>query len=179
MAVLVALLRGVNVGGAGKLAMADLRAIATGLGYGDVATYIQSGNLVCSASASPATVAHQLEAAIHEATGLRPAVLVRTREQLAAVLEDDPFLRRGAPADQLHVVFCEASPAAALAGFDLAAYAPEEAVAVGDELHLLLPGGVGRSKLAADLARRAGGRATMRNLRTVTKLVAMAGAVDG
>ena len=83
---MVALLRGVNVGGKAKLAMADLREIATGLGYDDIATYIQSGNLVLSTSKSASAVAKELAGAIASATSVQPAVMVRTRSQLAADL---------------------------------------------------------------------------------------------
>lgn len=171
---MVALLRGVNVGGRGTLPMADLRAIAEELGYGGVATYIQSGNLVLSTSAGAATVARDLAAAIAAGTAVAPAVIVRTRSQLAKVVRDSPFLARGEDAAHLHVVFTDGPAAPAAARLDLDAYAPEEAIAVGTELHLLLPNGMGRSKLAADLARQDGPVGTTRNWRTVTTLLSMA-----
>jgi uncharacterized protein (DUF1697 family) len=172
--VLVALLRGINVGGRGKLPMADLRAIAEDLGYQDVATYIQSGNLVLSTSTSASTVARDLAAAIAAGTSVAPAVLVRTRSQLAKVVRESPFLARGEDEAHLHVVFTDGPAAPAAARLDLAAYAPEEAIARGKELHLLLPNGIGRSKLAADLARQKGPVGTTRSWRTVTTLLAMA-----
>ena len=172
--VMVALLRGINVGGRGKLPMADLRAIATDLGFDDVATYIQSGNLVLSTSASAASVTRDLAAAIAAGTSVTPAVLVRTRSQLAKVVRDNPFLARGEDAAHLHVTFTDGPAAAVVAQLDLPGYAPEEAIAVGKELHLFLPNGMGRSKLAADLARQKGPVGTTRNWRTVTTLLAMA-----
>jgi uncharacterized protein (DUF1697 family) len=171
---MVALLRGINVGGHGKLPMADLRAIAEELGYGDVATYIQSGNLVLSTSDGAATVQRDLATAIAAATDVAPAVMVRTRAQLAKVVRDNPFLARGEDVGHLHVVFTDGPVAPALAALDLASYAPEEAIAVGRELHLFLPNGVGRSKLAVDLGRQKGAVGTMRNWRTVTAILAMA-----
>ena len=101
-------------------------------------------------------------------------MVVRTRSQLAKVVRDSPFLARGEDEAHLHVVFTDGPAAAAVAALDLAAYAPEEAIAVGKELHLLLPNGVGRSKLAADLGRQKGTVGTTRNWRTVTTLLAMA-----
>jgi uncharacterized protein (DUF1697 family) len=172
--VMVALLRGINVGGKGKLPMADLRAIAEDLGYGDVATYIQSGNLVLSTSDSATKVASDLAVAVAAGSSVAPAVLVRTRSQLAKVVRDSPFLARGEDAAHLHVAFTDGPAAAGLEGIDLPAYAPEEAIAIGKELHLLLPNGMGRSRLAADLARQKGPVATTRNWRTVTTLVTMA-----
>ena len=176
MDALIALIRGINVGGRTKLAMADLRKAAETCGLEDVSTYIQSGNLVARdpMRRSAAAVADALRSAIASSGGIDPTVMVRTRRQLAATVDRSPFLARGADPALLHVVFLDGKGATALRGFDVARYSPEEAVAVGSEIHLLLPGGVGRSKLAADLTRHSAGNGTMRNWRTVTKLLAMA-----
>jgi uncharacterized protein (DUF1697 family) len=176
---MVALLRGVNVGGRGKLAMADLRAIAVDLGYSDVATYIQSGNLVLSTGDGATTVARDLASAIASGSPARPAVLVRTRSQLAEVVCDNPFLARGEDEGLQHVTFTAGPAREGLAALDLDVFAPEEAIAIGHELYLHLPGGVGRSKLAADLARRKGTIGTMRSWRTITRLLAMADEAAG
>jgi uncharacterized protein (DUF1697 family) len=176
---MVALLRGVNVGGRGKLSMADLRAIATDLGYGAVATYIQSGNLVLSTGDAASKVETDLAAAIASGTSVAPAVMVRTRSQLAKVVRDNPFLARSEDPGHLHVVFTDGPAKAGLAGVDLPAYAPEEATAIGKELYLFLPNGVGRSKLAVDLGRKKTSVGTMRNWRTVTRLLAMADEAAG
>jgi uncharacterized protein (DUF1697 family) len=171
---MVALLRGINVGGRGRLPMADLRAVATGLGYDAVATYIQSGNLVLSTADRAETVAEDLAAAIAASSGVQPAVVVRTRSQLAAVVRDNPFLVTGEDEGHLHVMFAGGPASAAVASLDLAAYAPEAAIAVDTDLYLLLPNGVGRSRLATDLGRQKGTVGTMRSWRTVTALLAMA-----
>ena len=174
MPVLIALLRGVNVGGRAKVSMADLRTVATELGYDGVRTYIQSGNLLCTTSAAPARVARDLERGIAERCGVETGVMVRTRAQLAEVVDRSPYLARGEDPKHLHVVFTTGRARVPLA--DLERYAPEEVQAVGSELHLLLPGGVGRSKLAADLAKASKGQpGTMRSWNTVTRLLAMAG----
>ncbi len=179
MTVLVALLRGINVGGRAKLPMADLRAIATELGYEQVATYIQSGNLVLSSADAAAKVERNLAAAIAKGTDVAPAVIVRTRTQLAKVVRGNPFEARGDDPSLTHVVFMAGPAKAGLAEVDLATYAPEDAIAVGKDLYLHLPGGVGRSKLAADLGRQKGAVGTMRSWRTVTKLLDMADAAAG
>jgi len=176
--VMVALLRGVNVGGKGKLAMTDLRRAAEECGLEDVATYIQSGNVVFSTSSnSTGTVARRLRDAVSELTDVEPEVVVRTREQLRAVVEENPYLERGEDVAHLHVVFASGDAEASLASVDLAAYAPEEATAMGQQLYMFLPSGLGRSKLAADLTRRGGRSGTTRNWRTVTKLMDMADAI--
>lgn len=168
---MVALLRGVNVGGRSTLPMATLREIAERCGYARVRTYIQSGNVVFTARGSEVTVGRELAAAIAAATDLSPSVAVRTAQQLGSVVERNPLARRGADPSHLHVVFLPSGPAATLGSLDVASYEPEEVVASGHELYLSLPGGVGRSRLAADLARGAAKTGTMRNWRTVGKLV--------
>jgi len=92
----VALLRGINVGGRNKVAMADLRKIVESLGHRDVATYIQSGNVVfTSEDADTAAIAAELERALEETLGLRPSVVVLSQAELAKVIADNPFPRRG------------------------------------------------------------------------------------
>jgi uncharacterized protein (DUF1697 family) len=176
---MVALLRGVNVGGHGQLPMADLRAMAEALGYDDVTTYVQSGNLVLSTSHGAARVARELAAAIEAGSSVAPAVVVRTRSQLAEVVRDSPFLARGADEAHLHVLFADGPASRCTKALDLHSYAPEEAIAVGRELHLHLPNGVGRSKLAEAIGRQKGVVATMRSWRTVTKLLALADEAAG
>ena len=174
MTVMVALLRGINVGGKTTLPMAELRALAEGLGYDDVATYIQSGNLVLRTSAAASKVEQDLAQAIAAQGGVQPAVMVRTLSQLRKVVEGNPFLRRGEDASSCHVVFAAKPTTGGLTELDLPAYAPEEAVASGKELYLFLPGGVGRSKLAGDLAKDKASVGTMRSWRTLTKLLELA-----
>ena len=177
MSVMVALLRGINVGGKTTLLMASLRELATGLGYQDVATYIQSGNVVFRSSDAASTVAKDLAAAIAALGGVTPAVMVRTLPQLRKVVAGNPFLRRGEDASHCHVVFAEKATSGSLTRLDLDAYAPEEAVAAGKDLYLFLPGGVGRSKLAGDLAKNKTAVGTVRNWRTITKLLEIAEAI--
>lgn len=170
---MVALLRGVNVGGRGRLAMTDLRDVAVGLGYERVSTYIQSGNLLFAAEAEdPAAVAVELEAALARSTSVRPLVVVRTAAEMAQVVERNPF----AHLDQakVHVVFGSGPAGTGLP--DLDPYVPEVATVIEREIFLYLPDGVGRSKLAVDVGRR-GTPGTMRNWRTVSKLAEMSAAL--
>lgn len=176
---MVALLRGINVGGKTTLPMADLRAAVEGCGYTDVRTYIQSGNVVLTTSGrSTAPVAAAITTAVADLGGIAPDVVVRTRAQLQAVVDANPYLARGEDPKHLHVVFLTA-PAATSTLDDLPRDPGEEVQVIGSEVHLLLPGGVGRSTLATALAKRKGERGTMRNWNTVTKLLAMADEVAG
>src|SRR5690242_15394195 len=87
----VALLRAVNVGGRGSLAMADLRAIAEGLGYGGVKTLLQSGNLVFEAKGRPAALESALEAALAKQRGISTDIMVRSASEWAAIIGSNPF----------------------------------------------------------------------------------------
>jgi len=179
----VALLRGINVGGHNKVAMADLRDIAAELGYADVSTYIQSGNLVFAADGEDtAKLAAALERRIAERLGIRPAVVVISAAELARLIEANPFPDEPNPR-LVHAVLRNTdlgeSGLAAVATATASARASgsrDEAVVIGRTLFLHTPDGFGRSELAARLvasAANAGG--TARNWATVTKLMAMLG----
>jgi uncharacterized protein (DUF1697 family) len=180
----VALLRGINVGGRNRVAMAALREVVEGLGHTGVATYIQSGNVVfTSAEADPATLAAALERAVADQLGVRPRVVVLSCEQLTQVVAANPF--PGEPNPRLvHALFWNGPPGteelAAVAAAQRQAReegSRDEARVVGTTLYLHTPDGYGRSELAARLARIGGGRtaatATARNWATVRKLLAM------
>lgn len=175
---MVALLRGVNVGGRARLAMADVRRVVESCGLTDVRTYVQSGNVVFrTTERSGHQVADQLATALAEQTDTAPAVIVRTRTELARVVGRNPFLGRDDDPTHHHVVFMGGTQPASVGSLDLEQYAPEDAAAIGQELYLYLPGGLGRSKLAVALGRKGGGGAdqsTARNWRTVTTLLVMA-----
>jgi uncharacterized protein (DUF1697 family) len=181
----VALLRGINVGGRNKVAMADLRAVVTSLGHADVATYIQSGNVVFTARATdPALLAADLEAAIAQALDVRPRVVVVSREELAQVVRDNPYSAEANP-KSVHAVFLGEYPAAEMVDHVADAQrqarlkgSRDTAQYVGRILFLHTPDGFGRSELAALLARPGGptsvrGAGTARNWVTVTRLLAM------
>ena len=91
MTAFVALLRAVNVAGTGKLAMADLRAMATALGLADVRTFIASGNLLFASTLDEAAIKALIEARLAVHAGKRVAVFVRTAAELAAIVAADPF----------------------------------------------------------------------------------------
>lgn len=172
---LVGLLRAVNVGGTGKLPMAALRALVAKLGFADVETFIQTGNVLFDAP-GVAGVAEKIEAGLREEHGLHTTVILRTPAELAAVARAHAFADRGADPTRLHVVFLLEAPAkAAVARLDPSRSPGDAWRARGRDLHLFLPNGAGRSKLTmAYLERILGTAGTMRNLNTVTKLAALA-----
>jgi uncharacterized protein (DUF1697 family) len=179
----VALLRGINVGGHNKVAMTDLREIVTSLGHADVATYIQSGNVVFSSTETDAAgLADALEREIASRLGVRPAVVVLSRAELARVIADNPYPDEANP-KSLHAVFRREELSAD--GIAAVAAAQEQAggkgsrdgaTVVGRTLFLHTPDGLGRSELAAQLARprvAAMASGTARNWATVTKLMSL------
>jgi uncharacterized protein (DUF1697 family) len=170
------LLRGVNVGGNNKVPMARLRELAADLGYTDVATYVQSGNLVVSAKTNkPAEVERAVAKAIHDDLGLEIAVMVRDRDELAAALAANPFADIVENPAWMHISFLASQPEAAkLKALDRGEFEPER-FEFGDRcMYLWYPGGSGRSKLAAaPWDRRLGVRGTARNVRTVATLLDM------
>lgn len=193
MSTYVALLRGVNVGGRNKLAMADLRAVVTSLGHTDVATYVQSGNVVFTPAdrtetdtetdALTAVLPATLERAIADSLSVRPSVVVLSCAELAQVVADNPYPEESNP-KSLHAVFRAAAPDPAMvATVELAVQrsrqrgSSDDARVVGRTLYLRLPDGLGRSDLAARLLRAGsggiGGEGTARNWATVRALLAM------
>jgi uncharacterized protein (DUF1697 family) len=179
----VALLRGINVGGRNKVAMADLREAVASLGHTDVATYIQSGNVIFT---SPDTdgdrLAEALEQEIARRLAVQPAVVVLSRAELAEVIAGNPFPNESNP-KCLHAVFRRQAIgpegiAAITAAQERAREkgSRDEAIAVGRTLFLRTPDGIGRSELAAQLARPSSQAVgTARNWATVMRLMAMLG----
>ena len=170
MTVYVGLLRGVNVGGATKLPMADLRRIAEGCGFEDVRTYVQSGNVVFSHRAK----AHDkleadLERRIKAMAGFDVAVFVRSVSEWTKVVRNNPY--PGTEPTKLVVSFLkQPPPRAAWQKIDADAFLPEAFTVKGREVYLYLPNGQGRAKLPQAL-NRIPGTATTRNWQTVCKLL--------
>jgi uncharacterized protein (DUF1697 family) len=170
----IALLRGVNVGGHNKLPMAHLREIAADAGFAEVRTYIQSGNLVAATVLEPESAGKVLADAIRVATGLTVPVIVRTAQQWSDLIAANPFPDASDPGRHVHVIFLPAPATDAARVFAAAAFAPEEIVVTGSEVFLPLPDGMGRSKLAVAVNRvpeLAAG--TARNWNTVLKLATL------
>jgi uncharacterized protein (DUF1697 family) len=163
----IALLRSVNVGTGRKVPMHDLRALFDTLGHANVRTYIQSGNVVFTAKAgAPARVRSSIERAIERDFGFEVAVLLRTRAELAKVVERNPF---GADA---YVTFLDEKPdRTRVAALDAAPYRPDEFVVDGRNVFLRCPNGYGRTKINNTFfERKLATKATTRNWKTVTTL---------
>lgn len=173
MTVFIALLRAVNVGGKGKIPMAELRAMAADMGLDDPRTLLQSGNLVFSAKGKAAELETRLEAETEKRLGVKTSYLIRTAKEWDALIDANPFAQE-AKSDPSHMVAMpmkEAPAAAALTALREAIRGRETVEAVGRTLYLVYPDGIGTSKLTnAVVERRLGTVGTGRNWNTVLKL---------
>ena len=167
----VALLRGVNVGGKHRLPMKLLAGFFEEAGCLEVRTVGASGNVWFRAPAAVARAAPGLvEALIYKECGFRSPVLLRSGEEVAAVLAGTPFKAEGEEEARLHVVFLSGPPAAG-AAIDPARSPGDRFALRGREVYLALPNGISGSKFTNDYFDRALGTVgTWRNWRTVGKL---------
>lgn len=173
---LIVLLRGINIGSRNRVAMPKLRDVLTDAGFGDVKTYVQSGNVVLSAKGSADKVARRCERLIADEFGLEIPVIVRTQAQLAKVVERNPLGKVATDPKRYQVSFMTGKLTAAIERKLEELAAPTERFVVsGREVYAWHPEGVARSKLWTMLAGRGlGVTATARNWTTVTSLLALA-----
>jgi uncharacterized protein (DUF1697 family) len=166
----IALLRGINLGPARRVPMAELRAMLDKAGYASVRTYLQSGNVVLESDATPHQLAAELEERLRSRFGFAVSVIVRSRDELAEVLTRNPFGERVTDPRRYQVTFLAAKPPAELAArLKAAAQGAEEVAVIGREIYTWHPDGIARSDLAKLVVdRRLGG--TARNWNTVTAL---------
>lgn len=163
----VALLRAVNVGGTGKLPMADLRKMCTEIGFAHVETYIASGNVVFDSEAEGARVKADLEARLLSYSGKPVGVMLRTAEEMAAVLKANPF--PDVEPKFTYAIFLDSPPPPD--ALKQAVGRGGEVMRLGkQEIFVHYGDGMGRSKLRIPAAKTG----TARNMNTVAKLVEMA-----
>jgi uncharacterized protein (DUF1697 family) len=167
MPTFIALLRGINVGGSGLLPMKDLAVLCGNQGFANVRTYIQSGNVLFDCKLSEDQVCRKLETALAVKMGKPISVMVRTPAELRAILDANPFPDKE-PA-KVAVAFLS-GPAPKNALRNLVAPGSEQVRPGKREIYIYYPDGMGRSKLKLPLA---GAAATVRNINTVAKLVAL------
>ena len=166
----VSWLHAVNLGSHNKVPMAWLREAAEGDGFTDVASYLQSGNLVLSAATKDAAeVSKRVSALIKAERGLDVVVTTRTRAEIARVVKRNPMSEHVDEPAKLQISFLTGKPdAKAVAALDRDAFAPERFEIDGREIYLWFPNGAGRSKLATfPWLKRVGVAGTARNWRTV------------
>ena len=169
MTAYIALLRAVNVGGTGKLPMAELKRMCEAAGFTEVRTYIASGNVVFRSRAKEAAVKAALEQALASYAGKRVGVLVRSAVEMAAVLAANPYPE--APGNRVVAIFLDDAPPEEL-GIGGQGH---ERIGLGTrEIYVHYGDGMADSKLKI----RAAGTGTARNMNTVGKLVDMTSKLD-
>jgi len=169
----VALLRGVNVGGANRLPMERLRALFAEAGASDVESFIQSGNIVFDASETRAqAIVDHVADQIEREFGFAAPMVLRDAEAWGALIDGNPFLARGDDPDTLHALCLSQAPnEAALARLDPERSPNDEFLVRGRHIYLRLPSGVARTKLTnAWFDSNLRVFSTLRNWRTVVKL---------
>jgi uncharacterized protein (DUF1697 family) len=169
----VVLLRAVNLGARNKVPMAQLRTLLEDAGYGDVRTYIASGNVLLDGPRGRTAVARKLELLIADEFDVETTAIVRTPKELSAVVAAHPF---GRDTSSSHVVFLADRPTKkASASLSAADHSPDRAVVAGTDVYVQYPSGVQGSRLsAARLERLLDVPGTHRNWRTVAALAQLA-----
>jgi uncharacterized protein (DUF1697 family) len=166
MTTYIALLRAVNVGGTGKLPMADLKALCADLRYRRIETYIASGNVVFDCDLTAEKVQAKLEKTLLGYAGKAVGVFVRSAAEMRIILKRNPFSDRDPKLT--HSFFLHEKPAADALD-DIRGRVAEEIRLGQREIYVYYPSGMGQSKLRIPAARLG----TSRNLNTVAKLVEM------
>lgn len=167
MAIYIAFLRAVNVGGTGKLPMSELKAMCEAEGFLKVRTYIASGNVIFESKKTEAQVKTALEKRLAEYAGKAVGILVRTPEELTAVLAANPF-PEAAP-NRTVVIFLDTSPPSN-ALEDVKGKKDEELGLGKREIYVHYGSGMADSKLKIPAAREG----TARNMNTIAKMIALA-----
>lgn len=165
----VALLRGINVGPSSRIAMADLRELFAELGYTDVRTVLQSGNVIFSSTTKPVVAA--LERAIVERFSYSSRVIVVSADDFRAILDANPLLEIAEDPSRMVIAFTEGIDEDAPRPSD-AELAPERLVIARGAMYQWFPDGILKSKLSPHFYKALGGVVTGRNLRTSEKILA-------
>ena len=169
MTTFIAFLRGINVGGNTILPMKDLVVLCTELGFRDVKTYINSGNVVFKSSISEKAVTSKLEKILLVQMGKEISVIIRTSSELESIIKNNPFPQAN-PSQVGVTLFAESVSRKMLE--DIVIPGKEEVRMEGREIYIHFPKGMGKSKIKLPASIIAG---TVRNINTITKLVQLSG----
>lgn len=155
------------MGGKNKIAMADLRNSFMSIGYGEVETYIQSGNVIFTSAVQPDS--DIIKATVLETFGVSTRVVLRTQSELEATVQQCPFPKTDGT--KLHVGFMDCEPTnKEIAALEIEKFSPELAVLASNNIFLSLPNGIGNSTLPAYLERKFQANITWRNWNTVERI---------
>lgn len=174
MARFIALLRGINVGRAKRIAMADLRAVVAGLGHGDVRTILNSGNVLFDSEegTSPNRLAPRIQAAIAERLGVSARVMVFREKEVAEIVRENPIPEFDDPSRFLVAFVASPADLGKLEPLTREVWAPDQLVIGSRAAYLWCAGGILESRMLPAFTKVAGDAVTTRNWATVLKLVA-------
>ncbi len=177
MARQIALLRGINLASRNRVSMPDLRRALGEAGYEDVATLVASGNIVLTSAKQPKRLEREISALVRDEFGVEAATVVRTRDELAGVIERNP-IPDGPSIPKLFQVtfFSEAPDPEAVERLLARDFGNERVEVIGREAYAWHPDGIQKSKLARELGKDLRADGTARNWNTVTKLLELADA---
>jgi uncharacterized protein (DUF1697 family) len=174
----IAMLRGINVSGHKVIKMELLRGSLTALGFSNVKTYVQSGNIIFDAPKdSPASLSRKIEQKILHDFGFPVPVFLRTSKEMQETIQRNPFLKiPSIDHSKLHVTFLsDMAPKTALEQLQPLVIKPEQFHITGRDIYLYCPNGYGRTKLSnSAIEKRLSIGATTRNWKTANTLLAMA-----
>ncbi|MGZ4904829.1 MAG: DUF1697 domain-containing protein [Halobacteriota archaeon] len=173
----IALLRGINVSGRRTVHMADLKRAVEEMGFGNVSTYLQSGNVIFNCRhAQTAKLAMHIQEKLSETFGFTINVIIRTQEEIEKIIETNPLVDSADVArDKLYVTFLADEPdKTAASKLDLTPGTDEKFAIVGSEVYLYCPNGYARTKLNnAAFEKKLRTVATTRNWKTINKLLSV------
>jgi uncharacterized protein (DUF1697 family) len=173
----IALLRGINVSGQKKIKMSDLKSLFENLGFKDIRTYIQSGNVIFKSSASAVKKLElKIETAIKNYFGFDVPVLIITPTELEKVIKQNSFLKKKKDTGKMYVTFLADVPSKEnVSKFKKVDFSPEEYSINGKNIYLFFPNGYGRAKINNTFfENKLKVLATTRNWKTINKLFEIA-----
>jgi uncharacterized protein (DUF1697 family) len=174
----ISILRGINVSGQRKILMSDLQTLYVDLGFDNVITYIQSGNVIFqhTENVTDKDVSEKIEQAISEKFSFEVPVIVRSVEEIKNILERNSFINQGLDEEKLHVTFLADFPEKQLiSSMDQYNFSPDKFIITGKDVFLYCLGGYGKTKLSNTFfEQKLKVKASTRNWRTINKLFEIA-----
>jgi uncharacterized protein (DUF1697 family) len=177
MVTYVSMLRGINVGGQKRIKMEELIVLYESLGFKNVKTYVQSGNVIFNSAEDVKEFSNMIEEKIRQVFSFPVAVLLRIPTELQQIVSNNPFLEeKGIDTDKLYITFLSNAPTeSALSQMKEMHYQLDKFVTINKEIYLYCPNGYGRTKFSNDFfERKLGITATTRNWKTVKTLLEIA-----
>jgi len=172
----IALLRGINVSGQKQIKMSDLKLLFEELGFHDVETYIQSGNVIFSAKEkSIQKLEAKISSGIIKNFGFDVQIIVITPEEIGFILKSNPFIKKKKDSEKLYVTFLASNPSIEnIKKLNAIDYSPEEYIIDGRYIYLFVPNGYGKAKLNNNLfENKLKVFGTTRNLKTIKTVFEM------